>query len=74
MRNSGREALLDALLLRHPSPEAAAAAIRERGFRHALGPVPIELWDAWQLEFRDCPALEAFMIQVLEDGHAPARA
>ncbi len=74
MSKDRRKALLGALLLRHDSPEAAAAAIRERGIRHALGPIPIELWNAWQLEYRDCPALQVYALQELEGFHEPARA
>lgn len=74
MSTDARKALLKALLLRHPTPAAAAAAVRERGIRHALGPIPLSLWDAWQLEYRNCRGLQDFALRELEACSEPARA
>lgn len=74
MITDARQALLKALLVRHSSPAAAAEAIRERGIRHALGPIPLHLWEAWRMEYRDCRGLQEFALQELEVFRAPARA
>lgn len=74
MSTDARQALLKALLTRHATPAAAAEAVRERGIRHALGPIPLTLWEAWRLEYRDCRGLQDFALQELEAFRAPARA